>query len=240
MSAIGLARPGTPFPHAALTHLYHPAHACSGAYPSPYSSASSFAPAPLHAHYGYPHTHASSSSPRALHFRLPELPSPTPPSLLKRQSSSSRSGSDSGASPFSLPGASSYFPRVAYPSPAPSADALAVPPTPELIAPAPRRASSSSTSSFFSSAPPSPALPATPRATPTEPLALPSPLIVDVAEAEAEANEHAFVRPPFKRRDTPRPHAFNALGLSMSDAGARPKTLHSVIDGGAWVVVGTI
>ncbi|KAK8864429.1 hypothetical protein IAR55_001677 [Kwoniella newhampshirensis] len=147
MSTMTSPRPSTPFPYThTLTHGHH------GSY-----------------FHLSPQPHAYTSQP--IHFHMPALPSPTPPSLLKRQSSS---GSNTGRHGSVSSTASSS-------SSTGSTASAVTPSSPRLMAPAPRRISSTrssiSSSSASISSPPMPTTPtlSSPSAPPPTPLSLPPP-----------------------------------------------------------------
>nr|XP_031863289.1 uncharacterized protein CI109_001162 [Kwoniella shandongensis]KAA5530361.1 hypothetical protein CI109_001162 [Kwoniella shandongensis] len=228
------ARPSTPFPHThVLTHGHH------GSY------------------FSLTSPHAYTSQP--IHFHMPALPSPTPPSLLKRQSSSG----------------SNYI-RHASVSSSSSSSNSRTPTSPRLIAPTPQRASStrSSISSASLASPPMPTTPtlASPIAPPpSTPFSLPPPAYPkstspvefrydpysttlfsgeEIASLPTSSYlDERPVRPKLKRRDTPRPKTTTLGSLRMSglvmdseesieEEEEERRVLRSVIDGGSWVILG--
>ncbi|WVQ83276.1 hypothetical protein IAT38_005415 [Cryptococcus sp. DSM 104549] len=145
------ARPSTPFP---FTHTLHHGHQSSYFQPHPYTT-------------------------QPLHFHMPRLPVPTPPSLLQRQASWTRTASPRFAPEHYQHASASTFtptstPTTSTPSTPYSSTSTRVTP-PELIAPKARRASTTSAYSAFSiSSPPFPTTPIleSPLCTPPSPFAL--------------------------------------------------------------------
>ncbi|GFZ43924.1 hypothetical protein JCM24511_01644 [Saitozyma sp. JCM 24511] len=157
-----IARPGTPFPHA---------HG--------------------HSYFGPSSSTAYAYSPRPLHFQLPALPSPTPPSLLKRSASSSSSTSFTGRE---AKHPSSYFHAQGHGHTA----SLSAPATPPFSS---RRESSSSAST--SSSAPSPAMPSTPLIPPLSDLDVPE-LALPLTPPSTPTFERASLRPELElKQPTP-------------------------------------
>ncbi|WWC94196.1 hypothetical protein V866_001036 [Kwoniella sp. B9012] len=223
-----MSRPLTPFPHThTLTHG---------------SSASYFHHIQFEAQ---PHAYGYTAQPIHFHLKKP-IDTPTPPSLIRKGSSSRRIMT----TPTS--------------------------PQPELVQPTPRRTLSSASSSSSASSPLMPATPilespVAPPSTPT-PLSLPP----SMTNAEMEVEERLMAseyndkfnydpysislstgetiaspsstpalakRPKLKRRDTPIPHPhlsqLSTLHMSRKESngeGSR-KVLRSIIDGGNWIIV---
>ncbi|WVW83931.1 hypothetical protein I302_105954 [Kwoniella bestiolae CBS 10118] len=236
MATTTMSRPLTPFPHThTLTHG---------------SQASYFHHIQFEAQ---PHSYGYTAQPIHFHLKKP-ISTPTPPSLIRKGSSSSR-----------------YITSPTLPA------------QPELVQPTPRRTPSSSSSSTYSPLmPATPILesPVAPPSTPT-PLSLPpsmaeitakpvvptldleeklieseyndrfsySPYSISLSTGETIASSSSYTssglakRPKLKRRDTPIPHphlsqlATLHMSTSKGEQEGSRKVLRSIIDGGNWIIV---
>ena len=197
-------------------------------------------------------SHASSSKQgyfaQPLHFHMAAMPTPTPPSLLKRSSSNGSAASVSRSNSL----------RRSAAVPAAPANTPLSPATPPLVA---RRTSCASTMSSVSS----PAMPETPLEPMLELPALYShpnkPIEDEYTRSQSfepttpvdnyrasvftyheppRAEPSKPVRPPLKRRDTPRPTPTAVSPFSSFELDRElelQRTYTSFVDGGKWVVV---